>query len=232
MRVMTFTGWGQKVDALASIVPEGATASHIHYQHFEGYKELLPFLKGKHCDVAIGWSLGGQIVLRAVSEGIIFPQLVVLLATPFEFLVGPTNPFGMDITSFNNFERDFYTLPVKTQRKFSLLMNKYDTKASSLNKEILASLPSPEGWLIWLRELKYFSCAELNLSLLPKTLIIHGARDAVVSVEQAYMLQRHIRGSSIAMLEDAGHAPQRHTPSMVRQFIQRDYENVREFADV
>jgi pimeloyl-ACP methyl ester carboxylesterase len=227
MRVITFTGWGQKADALAPLV-EGVTAQHIHYQNFEGYKELLPFLKGKECNVVIGWSLGGQIALRAVAEGILQPNLLVLLATPFEFLVSPNNPFGMDINSFNIFERDFYKNPLKTQRKFTLLMNKHDSKAACINKEALQDLPSPDNWLVWLRELKHFSAAELDLSNLPKTLIVHGIRDHVVNIEQAYLLQQYIKGSSVTVLEDASHMWHWHAPFMVSHLIRREYESLAE----
>lgn len=201
---------------------------HIHYQNFEGYRELLPFLKGKECDVVLGWSLGGQIALKATAEGFITPKLLILLATPFEFLTSALNPFGMDVTSFNSFERDFYKNPLKTQRKFTLLMNKGDTKAAGINKLALASLPSPEGWLVWLRELKHFSCADLRFSDIPKTLIVQGIRDNVVNIEQAYLLKNHIPGSHVTVLEDAGHMPHLHAPLMIQHLIQREYESLSE----
>lgn len=223
---MTFTGWGQPIDALAPLMPEGATVQHIHYQHFEGYRELLPFLGKRECDIVIGWSLGGQIALRAIAEGNIKATMLVLLATPFEFVASATNPTGMDSDSFNRFEQDFYRNPLKTQRKFTLLMNKGDSKSAALNKLATACLPTTEGGLIWLRELKHFSGTEHNLSHLPRTLIIQGIMDNVVNVEQAYMLHKHIPGSTITLLEDAGHMPHLHAPDMLRQLVVREWEGM------
>lgn len=228
MRIITFTGWGQQANALTPLIPEGAITQHIHYQHFEGYRELLPFLDGKECDIVIGWSLGGQIALRALAEEYISASLLVLLATPFEFLVSYRNPFGMDLESFNQFERDFYKHPTKTQRKFTLLMNKGDSKASVINKEVTKNQASPEGWLPWLRELKHFSATDLNTSALPRTLIVQGVRDMVVNIEQAYLLRQALPDSSITVLEDASHMLHHHAPSMLRQLIIREYENLAE----
>ena len=50
MKVITLTGWGQSADSLEPLLPEGADVQHIHYQHFEGTKELFPFLGQRHCD--------------------------------------------------------------------------------------------------------------------------------------------------------------------------------------
>lgn len=226
MRIIAFTGWGQPRDALSPLIPEGADVQHIHYQHFEGYKEFLPFLGGRKCDIVLGWSLGGQIALRALADGRIKAEMLVLLATPFEFLASAVNPTGMDIDSFNQFERDFYQNPTKTQRKFTLLMNKGDSKASILNKEAVASLPSPENWLIWLRELKHFSAADWELPSLPKTLIIQGVMDNIVNVEQANMLHKHIPGSTVTLLEDAGHMLHKHAPLMLSQCILSEYRSL------
>lgn len=226
-KAITFSGWGQPADALAPVVPEGVQAQHIHYQHFEGARELLPFLGKRRCDVLIGWSLGGQIAIRSVFYGHIIPKVLVLLGTPYDFLDVMGNPFGMEVEAFNTFEQSFYKYPEKTMRRFNTLVAKNDSRSSFINKQLRQQEISPEDWLKWLRELRYFSCDEMTFSRFPKTLVIHGRNDAVVRCDQTEIFYSKIPDCNVTILEDAGHALHLHNPSLVQQLITNELRSVK-----
>lgn len=236
IKAITFSGWGQAADALAPVIPVGATAQHIHYQHFEGARELLPFLGKRQCDVLIGWSLGGQLAIRSIHYGHITTKLLVLLATPYDFIDATGNPFGMETENFNLFEQDFYKSPEKTLRRFNALVSKGDSHATTIAKTLRNQSCSTDGWLKWLRELRYFSGDEIKFTNFPKTLVIHGRNDHVVRCDQTEIFYSKIPHCNVTILEDAGHALHLHNTQLIQQLISNELTHTttspRRYAEV
>jgi pimeloyl-[acyl-carrier protein] methyl ester esterase len=215
--IVTFSGWGQSYDALANIAP---TANHINYRDFADVESLFASLRDLKCDVLIGWSLGGQLALRAIDAGIFAPKLLVLLATPFQFLSGKGLRCGMDADTFNAFENEFKRDATKTLAQFSLLIAKNDSTAKQIIIQLKSNkIDGTDKWLHWLNELHDFSCSRLNFSKMPKTLSIHGRDDTIVDATQAGIFHPLIKNYQSVILEQCGHAPHLHDSVKVRQLI-------------
>lgn len=224
MQIMTLSGWGQHADSLSSLIEDGDhRALHIHYRNFEGPKELFPFIKDKPCDVLIGWSLGGQLAIRAVQEKLLKPKLLVLLSTAFTFI---SEEDGMPLKTFNAFEQNVHKHPEKTLRRFASLVGQGDSKAKAISKTLLTPEPSHEGWLPWLKELRHFSCENVDFKGFPKTLLVHGRQDSIVPVKQSHYFHALLPQCQMVVLEDAGHAPHLHNPAFIRQRIKEEIQSL------
>ncbi len=224
MHIMTLSGWGQHADSLASLVEAGDhKALHIHYRNFEGPKELFPFIKDKPCDVLMGWSLGGQLAVRAVHEGILKPKVLVLVSTAFTFI---SEEDGMPLKTFNTFEQTMYKQPEKTLRRFASLVAQGDSKAKEITKVLTTPELAPEGWLLWLKELRHFSSESVDFAHFPKTLLVHGKKDGVVPVKQSHYFHALLPQCQMVVLEDAGHAPHLHNPAFIRQRIKEEIQSL------
>jgi pimeloyl-[acyl-carrier protein] methyl ester esterase len=216
-KAITISGWGQNFDALENIAPN---AHHIDYKNCSNIEEFFDKIKGQTPDVLIGWSLGGQLALRAIDAGLLAPKLLVLLATPFQFITGKGLKCGMDPDTFHGFEKDFAEDPIKTLKQFSVLVAKNDAKA----KEIIAKLKQNDNenisnWQYWLQELGEFSCQKLNFSKAPKTLVIHGCDDTIVDYTQSGIFRPLIKNYKSFIFENCGHAPHLHDENQVRSLI-------------
>lgn len=216
--IVTFSGWGQDYDALENIAPD---ATHINYKDFDSVEALFESLDGVDCDIAIGWSLGGQLALRAINSDVIKPESLVLIATPFQFISGPSLKYGIDIDSFNEFMNNFSNNPEKTLLQFSLLIAQGDKDAKQIAKRLRNSNKEDAiKWLYWLEQLRNFNCQTMDYNKIPPTLAIVGSSDNVVDASQADLFRPLIRsGYKTEILDNCGHAPHLHDEQKVRQLI-------------
>jgi pimeloyl-ACP methyl ester carboxylesterase len=214
---LTLSGWGQAHDALETIAPG---ANHFNYRDFADVESLFDSLRSTKCEILIGWSLGGQLALRAIDAGILAPKLLVLLATPYQFLSDKILRCGMDADTFHAFENQFARNPEETLAQFALLVAKNDSAA----KQIITKLKSQKtdnakSWRHWLEELRDFSCSKLNYSNFPKTISIHGRDDTIVDVTQAGIFHPLIKNYQSFIFEKCGHAPHLHDAEKVKELI-------------
>src|SRR5256885_1590443 len=105
-RILTLSGWGQAHDALSVLAPQ---ATSVDYARHASVEEALAAIaaQAEGCDLAIGWSLGGQLLMRAMAMGMVHPQHVVLIAVPYQFVATPEWPLGMGRDTYKKF-RDNY----------------------------------------------------------------------------------------------------------------------------
>lgn len=216
--VITFSGWGQNYDALENIAPN---AKHIDYTKFNNIEELFASLQNTPCDILIGWSLGGQLALRAIDADVIKPKRLVLISTPFQFVSGKGLKCGIDIDSFNEFENEFTHDPVQTLKQFASLIARGDKDANKIARELRKSdKADAEKWLYWLDQLRTFSCQAMNYAKIPPTLAIVGSGDSVIGSAQVDLFRPLIRsGYKTAVLPQCGHAPHLHDEQKVRDLI-------------
>ena len=218
-KIITLSGWGMAHDALAGVVPDSAT--HLDYSNFKNIDTFFSSIKGESLDVVVGWSLGGQIALRAISENIIKPKALILLATPYQFVANKEIKCAMDRDSFNLFVSGFANDPVQTLNRFITLVSLNDTKAH----EILTTLRQNKTkehagrWLYWLEELENFSCNELDFSKMPKTFAVHGRDDTIVDVTQTGLFKSLISDYTLEIFDYCGHAPHLHDEARVKEII-------------
>ncbi len=217
--IITISGWGQAHDALAEVVPSGAT--HLDYSNFKTADEFFESIRGQNPDVVVGWSLGGQLALRALSEGIITAKALVLLATPYQFVASKDIKCGMDRDTFNKFYTNFENDPVKTIKRFMTLISLNDTHLHDILTKLRHSTSTDHAvrWRVWLDELENFSCNAIDFSQIPKTYAVHGRDDTLVDITQTSLFKSLIKDYKLEVFDSCGHAPHLHDVARVAEII-------------
>ena len=178
--------------------------------------------QAKDHDMVIGWSLGGQLAVRAIAAGMFRPKKLVLIATPFQFVATDKNPVGMKRDLYDKFHDNVARNPERALRKAWELIHKGDTRAD----EVRAHLDKQDkqkalknDWLHWLDMLDGFSADGMDVADFPLTLLIHGDRDVVVGYEQSQRFSTAIPYAELIIMHGAGHAPHWHDAGAVQKAI-------------
>lgn len=218
-KITTLSGWGQASDSLSVVSSNEST--HIDYSNLADIDALFDTLKLQNPDVVIGWSLGGQLALRAISEGVITPSKLVLLATPYQFVASRDLKCAMDKESFNHFYSSFEKDPAKALKRFITLISVNDTSMHDILSQLrhAAKTHQTANWLYWLSELECFSGNMLDFSKMPATCAIHGRDDTLVDVTQTSLFKSLIKDYRLEIFDSCGHAPHLHDVSRVRRII-------------
>ncbi|AZL16161.1 hypothetical protein [Rickettsiales endosymbiont of Stachyamoeba lipophora] len=162
------------------------------YMGCSSYKELKQQVKGEY-NIAIGYSLGGRILLRLLAENHITVNKLYLISSPFFIHKTSTFPYGMEVKTFKFLRRIIYSLP--EQFINVLLKTLYYIKL----------LPST-NWSLknikyWFHFLKYpFSIENIKVN----ATIIHGNKDWIVNLENAKFIADKLDGKLIT-LNNTGH---------------------------
>ncbi|MFW0776514.1 MAG: alpha/beta fold hydrolase [Rickettsiales bacterium] len=220
MKILTLSGWGQPHDALAHAFPD---ATHLCYARHDTVEDALRDIAdtARGHDTVIGWSLGGQLAARAISEGFIAPRKLVLIAAPFEF-VEMGGGLGMPRDTFDKFFDNYIQNPVRTLHKAWDLVH-YNDAYSGHVKEVLSGFSKQavlnNDWLKWLSLIDGYSCEKLDFSRFPNTLLVHGEEDVVVEPAQSKRFAECIKGAKLELWPDCGHAPHWHDTNRLRNVI-------------
>ena len=158
-------------------------------------------------EVIIGWSLGGQIALRLIQQKIFTPKLLVLIAPPFQMVKDARIQAGMSIKTYNEFFDNLSKAPDATLKKFSILSIMNDKNKSQIIKNLEISDENHQKLIIWLQELKDFSCFDFDFTNMPPTLFYIGAGDMVVHNSQSKYFADRINDFELHIFENCGHAP-------------------------
>lgn len=222
MKILTLSGWGQASDALSAIAPH---ATHFDYSHFETVDDAIFALaiEAKKHDAVIGWSLGGQLVVRAIAAGLVLPKKLVLIGVPFQFVKNDDLEIGMPADQFQKFRDNYAKNSARTLAKAWELVavgdkNTHHIKAHLQNYNQAEMLT--RNWLHWLDMLNGFSCKTLDFSNFPPSLLLHGENDAVVSHSQSHKFEKLIPQTKRVSIADAGHAPHWHDNQLIIKHIQ------------
>lgn len=212
-RCLSFSGWGQPVDALATLAGDNHQA--VDYAACERIEAVAELVSDQKPELAIGWSLGGQVLLRLVSMGAVQPQRMVLLATPYQFVADGQYPRAMSLAIFNAFRASMRQAPETALPRFLTLIAQGDSNRAAVRRQLSGEPETIERWLSWLDELGRFSCAEISLESMPPTLVVHGQQDMVVAFEQGEKLASALLHASRLWLPDCAHAPHFHAPERI-----------------
>ena len=92
--ILCLSGWGQKSESLQAIFNDFGKNYQIinfDYNQFSSIESLFTELSNLDIqpEIIIGWSLGGQLAIRSILAKIFKPKLLILLATPFQFVACP-----------------------------------------------------------------------------------------------------------------------------------------------
>src|SRR5690606_16003523 len=109
--------------------------------------------EGARHERIVGWSLGGQLVVRAIAEGRVRPASLVLIAAPFQFVETPEVRLGMKRDQYDKFRNNYARNPERTLNKAWELVAKDDARADSVRRYM--EMSDRRGvlaadWLAWL----------------------------------------------------------------------------------
>ncbi len=210
--ILCLSGWGQNFKSLEAIFSENILKKFnifsLNYSLFEGFLKFKDSYKfPSNPDVIIGWSLGGQIALRLIQNKIFTPKLLVLIAPPFQMVKDNRIQAGMSLKTYNEFFNNFSQAPDATLKKFSILSIMNDKNKSQIMKNLEISDENHQKLLIWLQELKDFSCFDFDFTNMPTTLFYIGAGDMVVHSSQSKYFAERISDFELHIFDNCGHAP-------------------------
>jgi pimeloyl-ACP methyl ester carboxylesterase len=202
---ITFSGWGQAPDHLSNCfsIP---TAIDCAYMDYPSQKEALASLPlDTEYDLAIGWSLGGQVLLSALCAGRIKPRKIILIATPFSFVQTPL---------WRNFRTRFTKDPTRMLAYYNRLLVSQD------QQPVPPPAPYHTPYLdTWLDALEAFQGQNILPHTMPPCLILHGDRDAIIPVEQGKLWAKHLANTTVSVLQGAAHAPHLSNPSVQERVL-------------
>ena len=210
--ILCLSGWGQNYKSLESIFSEGILDKFniisSNYLLSDGFSEF----KNSHIcpynpEVIIGWSLGGQIALRLIQSKIFTPKLLVLIAPPFQMVKDSRIQAGMSLKTYNEFFNNLSQAPDATLKKFSILSIMNDKNKSQIIKNLEINNENHQKLIIWLQELKDFSCFDFDFTNIPTTLFYIGAGDMVVHSSQSKYFADKISDFELHIFDNCGHAP-------------------------
>lgn len=163
--------------------------------------------------IVLGWSLGGQVAMRAALD---FPHKItrlVLLASTAKFVAAEDWPHGMAAVDLDNFAAALRQDPATTLLRFLSLQTRGMANQKSVLQSLRASLhatPPPtaqalEAGLAILRDADLR--AELG-DLQQPVLIMQGALDTLTPRAAGAWLAAQLPAATWVELPRAGHAPQ------------------------
>lgn len=218
MSVLTLSGWATPADAIAkALAPGAATFDYSNYSSVEAsFKGLAQFHDVEH---VIGWSMGGQLALRAIANGIIKPRRLTLISVSYQFRQSPEVKAAMDTLTYTTFRDNYARDPERTAARFKALTAKGDSKFKKVmdQLDLHADVTDTNRWLPWLDDLGHTSLAALDLSKVPHTTLIHGTEDAIVPVAQSRLLAERLPNVWLEEWEGVAHAPHLHDAERLKE---------------
>lgn len=228
MSVLALNGWAQAPEALSMVLPDNA--SIFSYGEYHKVDDCFAALKQGETapDVAVGWSLGGQLLVRAVAAKVLQPKRIVLLAAPFQLVSDAHFHGGVPKAMLMASRLALAAAPAKMLEEFqAYMLGKGDSKEEQIHAKAPRYLnQNPHmHWLFWFDELMRYSCRELDFSNFPSTDIIHGTEDAVVPFASGKAFAEHIPHACLHRLPMCGHAPHWHNPVLVSSIICGEWQH-------
>ncbi|MEF8726812.1 MAG: alpha/beta fold hydrolase [Accumulibacter sp.] len=159
-----------------------------------------------------GWSLGGLLALRAA---LLAPQqvggLILIGSTPC-FVQRPDWPAAQPASVLAGFADRVGQWPAETLQRFVALLCQGDRQARTLTRMLLGQLrrqplPSPtalQRGLDWLRDT---DLRPLLAGIRCRSLLLHGASDALNPLAAASWLAQALPGGRLEVFPGTGHAP-------------------------
>lgn len=119
-RALTFTGWVQREDFMDAYAKAlGTEALHMEYQKYASEDEAFSAFGGIKAEWAIGWSLGGMVMMRAAAAGAIKVKKLLLLASSYRF-AGEYGVKEAEYAAFKSaFRRDSLNTVLEFQKRIS-----------------------------------------------------------------------------------------------------------------
>ena len=207
-KITVISGFGQEPQTFKNVFNNKDVIA-LDYLQNKNFEDLLTSdLKAYDNEVVIGWSLGGQVAIRLIEKQILKPKLLILIATPFQFVEDDKNEVGMPSQSFNQFQNFLDENPTKALAYLGHLTSLGDKNPEDVLKNMVA-IENTDNLNSWLKELKDFNCFNVDFKNFPKTVYICGDGDAVVNSKQYtyFYFNERLGDFEMKLIFSCGHAP-------------------------
>lgn len=223
--IFCLSGWGQKFDSIESFISLPKSSNYqitsIDYSIYRGYKDFIAKINfNSNPELIIGWSLGGQIALRLCADNILKPKKLILIAPPFQLVKNQKIEAGMTEKLYEEFLKNLENSVDETMKKFAILSIMNDKNKSEILDNLLIDNNNSQQLIIWLKELKEFSCFDLDFSKIPPTVYLMGKGDMIVHQLQVKYFEQRIKNFSVKYFDNCGHAPHISNSSLFNQILQ------------
>lgn len=222
MKILALSGWGQPHDTLSDIATSATPFDYTAYTTIDAALAAIA-QEAKSYDAVVGWSLGGQLAVRATASGLMQPKKLILIAVPFQFVHGDEVKIGMPRDKFQKFRDNYSKNAQRTLAKAWELIVMNDKNPDRVRAQFVKynqAAMLEKNWLHWLDMLDGFSCKDLDFGQFPETLLLHGVQDAVVEHTQAHEFIKVIPQAKHIIMPDSGHAPHWHDTQFVKHHIE------------
>jgi len=168
------------------------------------FLEKLPLAR----TVAVGWSLGGMLLLEALAERRLRPASLVLVGVAAVFCRRGDHPWGQPPAAVRAMRRALWQEAGRVLVDFAA--GCLAPGEESFREEVTALFPNHADAGHLAAGLDYLLAADLRpqLSRLSgPTLLVQGGADRIVLPEQTQFLHEHLPGSRLITFPGAGHVP-------------------------
>ena len=228
IKFLCFSGWANGYRSLErSLVKfNNSEPLSFDYLNFLNFSQFFNSIKGlKYSpDIIVGWSLGGQIACRLISQKIFRPKLLVIISSPFQFVKSFNFDCGMLQTGYESFREAFKISPNETLKRFAGLILKNDSNLRYIKSNLDIYLSNHSNLEFWLDELGSFSCSEVDFNNFPRTVLIYGDRDFIVDAKQSKYFVEQIKNSRLEIFSNCGHCPQLHDAERFELILKEEKE--------
>ena len=205
-KITILSGFGQEPETLKKVFNNKDVIA-LDYLQTKNFEDLLTQdLTAYDNEVVIGWSLGGQVAIRLIEKQILKPKLLILIATPFQFIQNEINKVGVLREIFESFENILIFDKIEALNQLAYLSAGNDEN-SDLVFENMKPIKNTSNLNSWLQELKDFNCFNVDFKNFPKTIYVCGDSDAVVDCSQYEYFHERIDNFELQIMFNCGHAP-------------------------
>ena len=205
-KITILSGFGQEPETFKNVFTNKDVIA-LDYLQNKNFEDLLTQdLKAYDNKVVIGWSLGGQVAIRLIEKQILKPKLLILIATPFQFIQNEINKIGIEKYNFDSFKNVLRLDVIEALKYLAYLSAGKDENPDLVlqNMEPIKNIGNLESWF---QELKDFTCFDVDFTNFPKTVYICGDGDAVVNCFQHKYFNERIADFELRIMFNCGHAP-------------------------
>lgn len=158
--------------------------------------------------LAVGWSLGGCLLVEAVARFGVRPAAIVLVGVPAVFCQRPDFPDGQPPAVVRAMRRALFQDPARVLADFA--RRALASGEAAWQEEALQLFPAGQSPAHLAAGLDYLLTADLRPFLkqvpVPVTLV-QGEGDAIVGASQAKYLEENLPQAQAVLLPGAGHLP-------------------------
>lgn len=174
----------------------------------------------------LGWSLGGQVALRAALDHPGKVARLILVATTPRFVRDGDWASAMDAADLATFGEALLADPVATLQRFLSLQTRGTPGQKALLQRLRQALaeapePDPTALAAGLAILRETDLRDDATRLTQPTLVLHGALDTLTPAAAGAWLARNLRAAHHVEFERAAHAPHLSHPDEVAREIER-----------